>query len=101
MVPPQPIVGEWFLTAEGHHFEVVAFDPEEGSVGVQFYDGTIEEYDADSWNQLGITPIAPPEDWTGSLDVCGDDYGVDLDRPAGDLHIDPLENLPEMEDDLL
>ena len=59
-----PNVGDWFKDAQGQSFEIVAVDEDEGSVEVQFYDGEIEEYDADSWRMLYLVPIAPPEDWT-------------------------------------
>jgi hypothetical protein len=93
MSTPAPIVGDWYETQEGESLEVVAYDPEEETVEVQFFDGTVEEYDLDTWNELGVAPGEPPEDWSGSLDVKGEDYGVDLDRPAGDSHNNPLEDI--------
>ena len=88
-------IGEWFKTVDGDSLEIVAHDPEEGVVEVQFYDGTVEEYDMEDWEELEAKPIAPPEDWSGSYDLTKDDYGVDLDRPAGDNHINPLDHLDE------
>lgn len=90
-------VGSWFSTIDGDNLKVVAYDPEEGGIEVQFYDGTIEEYDLDDWEELQARPIAPPEDWAGSYDVASDDYGVDLDRPAGDSHINPLDHLEDQD----
>jgi hypothetical protein len=86
-------IGTWFQTLEGDYLEVVAYDPDEKTIEVQFYDGTIEEYDLETWSALHLRPAEPPEDWSGSLDLSGDDYGVDLDRPAGELHINPLDEL--------
>ena len=88
-------IGDWFKTVEGDQLEIVAYDPDEGVVEVQFYDGTIEEYELDDWKELEAVPIAPPEDWAGSYDLSKDDYGVDLDRPAGDTHLNPLDRLDE------
>ncbi len=93
MSTPRIIVGNWFRTVAGEKLEVVAYDPEEGTIEVQFYDGTIEEYDLDDWKELEAKPTAPPEDWAGSYDVGKDDYGVDLDKPAGDNHQNPLDHL--------
>jgi len=66
-------VGDWFQAADGtgggEPFEVVAVDIENESVLVQHYDGTLEEYDFDSWMELGARPAAPPEDWSGAMDV--------------------------------
>ncbi len=88
-------IGDWFKTVDGDKLEIVAYDPEEGVVEVQFYDGTIEEYELDDWEELEVVSIAPPEDWAGSYDLSKDDYGVDLDRPAGDTHLNPLDRLDE------
>jgi hypothetical protein len=90
-------VGSWFRTVDGDSFEVVAHDPDEGVIEVQFYDGTIEEYELDDWEELEAKPTAPPEDWAGSYDVGSEDYGVDLDRPAGDSHFNPLDHLEDQD----
>ena len=96
----KPEVGAWYQTMEGDYLEVVAYDAEESTIEVQFYDGTIEEYDEDSWEELALRPAEPPEDWSGSLDVMRDDYGVDLDRPAGESLGNPLDLLDARKNDL-
>jgi hypothetical protein len=88
-------IGKWFRTIEGENLEIVAYDPEEGVIEVQFYDGTVEEYDLEDWQELEAKPIAPPEDWAGSYDMSKDDYGVDLDKPAGDNHMNPMDTLDD------
>lgn len=93
MSTPIPEVGSWYQTVSGETLEVVAWDPEEQTIEVQFYDGTVEEYDVESWAQLDLSAAEPPEDWSGSMDVSGDDYGVDLDRPAGEHLSNPLDEL--------
>ncbi|MBA1446840.1 MAG: hypothetical protein M3H12_20980 [Chromatiales bacterium] len=94
---PRLKVGAWFKTNEGENLKVVAYDTEDRSIEVQFYDGTIEEYDFEDWVALETQSIAPPEDWAGSYDISKDDYGVDLDKPAGDTHINPLDQLDNEE----
>ncbi len=96
-----PSVGRWYQNLEGELLEVVAYDPEEGTIEVQFYDGTVEEYDPDTWEELELVAAEPPEDWSGSLDVMSEDYGVDLDRPAGKNRYNPLDDVapPEGEEE--
>lgn len=96
----RPEVGAWYQTPEGDYLEVVAYDPDEGTIEIQFYDGAVEEYDEDSWEELELWLAEPPEDWSGSLDVTKDDYGVDLDHPAGESLRNPLDLLDENETDL-
>lgn len=97
MSKPHPAVGNWYQTVEGDILEVVALDKDEQSIEVQFYDGTVEEYDTDTWEELVRRTAEPPEDWAGSLDLDNDDYGVDLDRPAGDNHHNPMDDLDKKE----
>jgi len=93
MIPAIPKVGAWFRAANGTVLEVVAWDPEEKSIEVQFFDGTVEEYDFETWTALEPRQTAPPEDWSGSLDLPREDYGVDLDHPAGEDHHNPLDDI--------
>ena len=72
-------IGDWYADAQGTLFEVVAVDPDDGTVEVQYFDGTVEELDADSWQEMRPKPSDPPEDWSGSMDVEREDYGVDFD----------------------
>ena len=95
MSRPRLKVGDWYKTVDGESLEIVAYDPDEEVIGVQFYDGTVEEYDLDDWQELMAKPIAPPEDWAGSYDVSRDDYGVDLDHPAGEGHHNPFDHLED------
>jgi len=95
MNSPKIRIGDWFRTVDGDELEIVAYDPDEGVIEVQFYDGTVEEYDLEDWVELAAKAIAPPKDWAGSYDLPRDDYGVDLDNPAGDNHINPLDYLED------
>jgi len=64
-------VGDWYQAASmgDEPFEVVAVDVENEVVLVQHFDGTLEEFDFDSWMELGARPSPPPEDWSGAMDV--------------------------------
>jgi hypothetical protein len=70
----RPDVGSWYQDAEtGSIFEVVAFDEEDGNVEVQHLDGEVEEFDLDSWRQMRIGGIAPPEDWRSGFELSQED----------------------------
>ncbi|MGH8456856.1 MAG: DUF6763 family protein, partial [Stenotrophobium sp.] len=66
-------VGEWYQT-DGEPFEIVGVDAKAEVVLVQHFDGTLEEFDFDSWGQLAARPTAPPEDYSGALDIGREDY---------------------------
>ena len=91
--PPMPRIGDWYVVPQGVTFEVVAVDEEEGSIEVQYFDGTLAEYDVDTWRELNLHEIDPPEDWSGSLDIEREDYGVEFDDEArSGMWANPLDN---------
>lgn len=92
---PIPAVGHWYQAPGGVKFEVVAVDDEDGSIDIQHYDGTVEELDFDAWEESEYVSTDPPEDYSGSLDIERDDYGVDLDRAAMQDWSDPLDYLDQ------
>lgn len=71
-------VGQWF-EAGGEPFEIVGIDVPAEVVLVQHYDGTLEDFDFDTWVSLAARACAPPEDYSGALDIERDDYGLDRD----------------------
>lgn len=89
-----PIVGKWYKNKSGETLEVVAFDEDDGCIEIQYYDGTIEEQDMEYWNSQSLKVTGQPEDWSGSLDIERDDYGVDLES---NTHLDWKNPLDEIE----
>jgi hypothetical protein len=83
MANPAPVVGKWYARPGGDSFEVVAFDPDDGTIEIQYFDGTIEELDTDEWHEERIDTAEPPEDWTGSVDVEPEDYENEFDTEPG------------------
>ncbi len=69
----KPVIGNWYRIQGSDSFEVVAFDEDDGTVELQYFDGTVEEMDLDDWlasHESGaLEEVEPPEDWTGSVDV--------------------------------
>jgi len=57
------VIGEWYLSHETHEqFEVVALDDLTGTIDIQYFDGNIDEFDLEIWDQMDVDPCAPPED---------------------------------------
>ena len=84
-------VGDWFQVGNNSPFEIVAIDLRAETVEVQYFDGTVAEIDFDSWIELAATPAAPPEDWSGAVDMERDVY-LDVARPSHwDNPLDPVE----------
>jgi len=88
-----PIVGNWYKNVEEEkEFEVVAVDEDAQTVEIQYFEGEVEEIDLDSWYELALEPIEPPEDWSGAYDQMEpDDLGYDT--TGDEKKEDPLKDL--------
>jgi len=91
-----PEVGDWYQNTSGESFEIVAYDAIQGLIEIQYFDGTVEEIDMESWREQMFMPIEPPEDWSGSLDMDRQDYGVDLEDSYHLSFENPLDTFEEL-----
>jgi len=66
-------------------------------VEVQHFDGTVEEFDLDAWEELEFEEAQAPEDWTGSVDVEPEDYESEREITAAGAWMDPLMSLDRSE----
>ena len=92
-----PVIGHWYRRPNGALFEVVALDEHDGTVELQYFDGTIDEVDLERWPSLLLEQVRAPEDWTGSVDIDPEDVDTD---DTGDFPVgwhDPLELLEKYE----
>ena len=97
MTSPSPVVGDWYRRFNGALFEVVAVDRDDGTVEVQHFDGTLEEFDLEAWEEQDFEEAQAPEDWTGSVDVEPEDYESDREITATGSWVDPLMSLDRSE----
>ena len=88
-----PTVGRWYRRPNNSLFEVVAVDEQDGTVEIQHFDGTVEEIDFENWPDLLLERVAPPEDWSGAMDVDREDELHDTDGLLAVDWADPLEFL--------
>ena len=80
----EPEVGSWYENNDQQTlFEVVSIDDGGDSVGIQYYDGEIEELDFDTFIRLPLDKVDQPEDWSGPYEMEADDrYESDFASPA-------------------
>jgi hypothetical protein len=98
-----PVIGSWYRIQGSDSFEVVAFDEDDGTIELQYFDGTVEEMDLEDWQaekEAGtLEEVQPPEDWTGSVDVDPEEddmrgalgYGEDEDRRQSASKLEGLD----------
>jgi DNA/RNA endonuclease YhcR with UshA esterase domain len=99
----KPVIGSWYRIQRSDSFEVVAFDEDDGTIELQYFDGTIEEMDLEDWQaelEAGtLVEVEPPEDWSGSVDVDPEEndqrgavgYGEDVDRRQSASKLEGLD----------
>ena len=95
-----PIIDNWYCRLDkGQRFRVVSIDEKTNAVGVQDFDGNLDEYDLDTWYQLDLEPCAAPENWSGPLDIGNiDDLGSDItDTKTADWN-EPLDDFAPHDD---
>jgi hypothetical protein len=99
MANPSPVVGDWYRRTSGDSFEVVAIDPDDRTIEIQYFDGTIEEVELEQWLEDTIERASAPEDWTGSVDIEPEDYEneVEAEPGSGSSTYDPLAYLDRSE----
>ena len=92
-----PVIGEWYPRRGGTLLEVVAIDRDDGTIEVQHFDGTLEEFDAESWDDQDFIAAEAPEDWTGSVDIEPEDFEPQSDSQSQTQWAGPLEFLDRNE----
>ena len=93
MTNPAPVIGDWYRRPGGETFEVVAIDPDDRTIEIQYFDGTVEEIELEDWLDDQIAVTEAPEDWTGSVDVEPEDYENEVEASPSEGHAwaDPLQ----------
>ena len=93
----QPVIGKWYKRPGRSIFEVVAIDDDERTIGLQHFDGTVDELDIESWDAAFIEIVEAPEDYSGSLDMQARDYEAKQDGQTAQTWDDPLNYLDQVE----
>ncbi len=92
------VIGGWYQEPGGQIFEVVALDPDEQTIEIQYFDGDVEELDFDTWDEMVLEAAEPPEDWTGAFDeIERDDLGYSDVAMRPENWAGPLGALDAME----
>jgi hypothetical protein len=81
----EPVVGAFYEDREedGRTFEVTAFDENDGTIEIQYSDGTTDEIDLDDWYGMDLEQMESDEEEDEKEDVddsdAADDDDTDLD----------------------
>ena len=93
------MIGQWYHYPEkSQKFMVTAIEDESGTVEVQYFDGTIGEFELADWSEMQAEDIAEPEDWSGPMDDIEID---DLNTEGNELNEEGWEEPFDEEDEKL
>jgi hypothetical protein len=82
----EPVVGAFYEDREedGRTFEVTAFDENDGTIEIQYSDGTTDEIDLDDWYGMDLEQLESEEDEDEEDDIddsnAADEDDTDLDE---------------------
>jgi hypothetical protein len=83
----QPDIGECYRIRGGDQFEVVAVDEDDGTIEVQYFDGTVEELDMGDWvaqhAEGEIEEVDAPDGWSDSADLDDDGFALNSHLDSG------------------
>jgi hypothetical protein len=92
---PEP--GQWYEDLDSEDvFKVLAVDPDEELVRIQWLDSEVEEIDLDAWNEMDLELADEPEGW---VDDDGDEDDEDLDDEDWDEDEDDWDEDEDEDED--
>ena len=70
----EPQAGQWYEDLDNEEsFQVLAVDPDEEIIRLQWPDREIREIDLDQWNEMDLELALPPEGWVDDVEEEDDD----------------------------
>jgi hypothetical protein len=97
----EPQAGQWYEDLETEEtFQVLAVDPDEELIRIQWPDREIQEIDLDQWNEMDLDLAVAPEGWVDDVAADDDDEDDDLDLEDEDWDEDDDDWDEDEEDDL-
>lgn len=95
----EPVVGALYENPDGLSFEILALNEDDGTIEIQYEDGSVEEIDIDSWYELDLRPLKTA-DWKESTADEEDDEEEEKvkKRPVDDDEDDDFDDYNEDDD---
>lgn len=94
----EPQAGQWYEDLDNEEaFQVLAVDPDEEIVRIQWPDREIREISLDQWNEMDLDLALPPEGWVD--DVVADDEEDEDEDDDWDDDEDEDDDWDDDEDD--
>jgi hypothetical protein len=97
----EPQAGQWYEDLETEEtFQVLAVDPDEELIRIQWPDREIQAIDLDQWNEMDLELAVAPEGWVDDVEEDDEDEEDDLDLEDEDWDEDDDDWDEDEDDDL-
>lgn len=97
----EPQAGQWYEDLETEEtFQVLAVDPDEELIRLQWPDREIQEIDLDQWNEMDLELTVAPEGWVDDVEEDDEDEEDDLELEDEDWDEDDDDWDDDEDDDL-
>lgn len=96
----EPIVGAIYEDPDGLSFEILALNEDDGTIEIQYEDGSVDEIDIDSWYEMELRPLKTA-DWKESdadADEEEEEKEKEKKRPVDDDEDDDFDDYDEDDD---
>jgi len=92
--PVIPTIDQWYKDRDGDElFKVVAKSLSNDYIEIQYFSGSIEELDFDTWFSLHLDTMPDPEDSSGPFELSQEDLGYDSEAKPHYPYFHPLAQL--------
>jgi hypothetical protein len=97
----EPQAGQWYEDLETEEtFQVLAVDPDEELIRIQWPDREIQAIDLDQWNEMDLELAVAPEGWVDDVEEDDEDEEDDLEDEDWDEDDDDWDEDDDEDDDL-
>ena len=96
----EPQAGQWYEDLETEEsFQVLAVDPDEEIIRIQWPDREIQEIDLDQWNEMDLELAEPPEGWVDDKDDEDEEDDLEDEEDWEDDEDDDWEDDDDFDED--
>ena len=97
----EPQAGQWYEDLDTEEtFQVLAVDPDEEMIRIQWPDREIQQIDLDQWNEMDLELAVAPEGWVDDVEEDDEEEEDDLDLEDEDWDEDDDDWDDDEDDDL-
>ena len=97
----EPQAGQWYEDLDNEEsFQVLAVDPDEEIIRIQWPDREIREIDLDQWNEMDLELAEPPEGWVDDKDDEDEEDELEDEEDWEDDEDDDWDEDEDEDDDL-